>query len=287
MTEHGYTGSMEVEAQLCLPTANLRLVHYRFNRPANGSLNGDGNFRVELCLTSRHRSTRGCFREQWSPHRFERIGELFVVHRNARLVARSDESAGISAIVCELNGDSVLEFFGSLRDPTDKLLVASLDVREARIHAPMLKLAEELKNPGFAHEFMADCITRQLTLELIRHGGVIDRIGADGLAAWQQRVIEERLNEIKSAPTLAELAALCKISVRQLTRGFRASKGCSLGGYVASRQMEQAKGLLASDRSVAMIAAMLGFATSSSFCFAFRRAAGMSPKQFRDTVLRG
>jgi len=107
-----------------------------------------------------------------------------------------------------------------------------------------------------------------------------------GLAAWQLRLIDERLQEVREAPTLVVLAALCRISVRQLTRAFRESRVCSIGTFVANSQMGHAKRLLAADESVTSIAHTLGFSSNSNFCFAFRRATGMTPGQFRRTLLR-
>jgi AraC-like DNA-binding protein len=54
---------------------------------------------------------------------------------------------------------------------------------------------------------------------------------------------------------------------------------------VAERQMEHAKRLLAADESVSAIAGVLGFSSSSNFCFAFRRATGLSPGDFRRRLL--
>jgi AraC-like DNA-binding protein len=80
----------------------------------------------------------------------------------------------------------------------------------------------------------------------------------------------------------AQLAIeLCKLSVRQLTRGFRVSRGCSIGDYVANNRIERAKRLLASAQSIKTIAYSLGFNSSSGFCFAFRRATGMTAGEFR------
>jgi len=50
--------------------------------------------------------------------------------------------------------------------------------------------------------------------------------------------------------------------------------------------MQHAKRLLASDQSIVSIATDLGFASSSNFCFAFRRATGRTPGQFRQSLLR-
>jgi AraC family transcriptional regulator len=110
---------------------------------------------------------------------------------------------------------------------------------------------------------------------------------AGGLAGWRLRLIEERLQSSADAPTLAELAALCGLSVRQLTRGFRASRGCSIGDHIASSRVDHARRLLAGDHSVKAIAYTLGFASPSSFCFAFRRATGHTPREYRQRVVRG
>jgi AraC family transcriptional regulator len=100
------------------------------------------------------------------------------------------------------------------------------------------------------------------------------------------RRIEERLKEVREPPTLSELATLCNLSVRQLTRAFRASRGRSIGDYVEQSRLDQAKCLLATEASVKSIAYSLGFASPSSFSFAFRRATGETPREFRDRMLR-
>ena len=54
----------------------------------------------------------------------------------------------------------------------------------------------------------------------------------------------------------------------------------------AANEMESAKRMLAAGESVKAIAFVMGFATPSSFTFAFRRAVGTSPSQFRQRQLR-
>ena len=101
-----------------------------------------------------------------------------------------------------------------------------------------------------------------------------------------ESLIDERLAASPAAPSLEELAALCNISVRQLTRGFRISRGCSIGEHIERRQMEAAKRLLVAGESVKAIAFMLGFSSPSSFAFAFRRAVSNTPSGFRQRQLR-
>jgi AraC family transcriptional regulator len=75
------------------------------------------------------------------------------------------------------------------------------------------------------------------------------------------------------------------MSVRQLTRAFRASRGCSIGRYVAHSQIDHAKRLLATEQTVKAVAHSLGFSSSSRFAFAFRRATGETPRAFRERIL--
>ncbi|MBJ7442044.1 MAG: AraC family transcriptional regulator, partial [Sphingopyxis sp.] len=76
------------------------------------------------------------------------------------------------------------------------------------------------------------------------------------------------------------------MSPRQLTRGFRASRGHSIGDHIAQTRIDMAKRHLATSESVKEIAFALGFASPSSFAFAFRRATGSTPRQFRQRQLR-
>ena len=133
----------------------------------------------------------------------------------------------------------------------------------------------------------AELIAGQLAIELFRYGAAItETLATGGLARWRLRIIDERLLELRNAPTLAELAGLCNLSVRQLTRGFRASRGRSIGEYVAQSQIDHAKRFLAGDESIKSIAYSMGFASPSTFSNAFRRATGQTPRQFRQSDFR-
>ncbi len=146
----------------------------------------------------------------------------------------------------------------------------------------LLRLADELQHPGFASEPLVESIAVQLAVELGRYLINFGEVpAAHELAPWRLRLIDERLHDVDNVPTLTELAELCRLSVRHLTRGFRASRGCSIGEHIANHRIEQAKQMLASEQSIKAIAYTLGFASPSSFCSAFRRAAGMTPGEFR------
>ena len=282
LVPHSSYGAMEIEGELIVPGASVRLMHYHFPEPPESKLFVEGRFRIELCLTTRHQSARACYRDFWNAQRFERLGALCVLPPSQTVIAKSDERRSTSAIVCEIDAAPILQMYENQPEPADHLLLASLDFRDTRIRALLLRLAEEARHPGFASEVVVESVVTLMSVELFRAGvELVERSHGGGLAPWQLRRIDERLEEAREAPTLALLAELCRISVRQLTRGFRASRGSSLGAYVAASQMEHAKRLLMCGDSVTVVAGRLGFSASSTFCFAFRRAMGMSPGEFQ------
>ena len=273
---------MDVDAELRSPNALVQLVRYRFSTPPYGVLHVDDTIRVELCLGPRHRSARACFSDHWHATRFEPLGDLFVVPPTLDMVALSDEDRPLSAVLCQLKLEPIVRLFEELPEFSEHYLLACLDIRDLHLRNLMLRLAEEARHPGFASAVLVDALATQLSVELLRYGGAIpERPTSRGLASWQLRRIDERLSEIRAAPDLQELATLCGVSVRQLTRGFRIARGCSVGTHVATLQISHARALLAAGNSIGTIAGTLGFSSSSNFCQAFRRATGMTPGQFR------
>jgi AraC family transcriptional regulator len=164
----------------------------------------------------------------------------------------------------------------------DDHLNAALNICSPSIRNPLFRLAHELRSPGFASDVLVEIIAAQITLELGRYCMAIkDARPQGGLAPKSLRLIDGRLNEVRQIPALSELADLCGLSVRHLTRAFRVSRGCSIADYIAQHRLRNAKRLLLAEQSVKSIAYFLGFASPSSFSCAFRRATGETPGEFR------
>jgi AraC family transcriptional regulator len=273
-----------VEAELRTPLATTWVVHFDLAEPADDIFHEADAYWLDLCLTPRVRNSRACYPDRWIRERFARIGNFFLVPPGEVLHARSDRGRQTS-IVCQLHAEPIHALLDEDLEWSDRRLEASLDIPSVNLRSLVLRLGEEARRPGFASEMMAQLITGQLAIELFRFG---TEQGGDspmgGLAPWRLRIIDERLAELRSPPTLSELAALCDLSVRQLTRGFRASRGSSIGEYVAQTQIERAKRLLATDESIKSIAHSLGFASPAGFSSSFRRATGQAPRQFRQIV---
>jgi AraC family transcriptional regulator len=192
-----------------------------------------------------------------------------------------------TSLICQIEAEAVYRWLPDNFEWTDRRLEASLYITNETIRGLLLKMAQELRHPKLASEDLCHAIVAQLSIELARYLiAVSEPIDQGGLASWRLRTIDKRLAEPSEPPMLEELASLCNLSVRQLTRGFRASRGCSIGDYVLQSRIEAAKRRLATDESVKAIASTLGFASPSHFASAFRRASGETPSDFRNRVLR-
>ena len=275
-----------IEAELRVPAATVHVVHTDLPGPVDRIMFDEHSYRFGLCLAPGPHVVRACYRDRWGPDRFERLGPAFVVPVGEPMQIRSDCGRDTS-LMCQLRAESIRAWFDGDLQWTPRALEASLDIANANIRSLLVRLAEETRHPGFASHVLVEVMAMQLAIELSRYcAETADAAVTGGLAPWRLRAIDERLSEVREAPTLADLAGLCRISVRQLTRAFRKSRGCSIGDYVARSQADHAKRLLAADQTVKAISYTLGFSTPSAFAHAFRRATGEAPHEFRERVSR-
>lgn len=271
---------MTVEAEVRAPGATACLAQFHHPGPSDYVMRHD-TYWLDLSLTARPANARARYVDGWGPHRYERVGGMLLVPAGHAFQFRTDGGT-MASVFCQIRPELLRRWTEDELEWTDRLLESGLDLAAANLRAPLMRLAEELRAPGLAGAALAELLVGQVTIELARYcAGLKERPASGGLAAWRLRLIDERLSEVREPPTLDELAVLCNLSVRQLTRGFRASRGCPVGDHIAAKRAEFAKRLLASDESLKSIAHSLGFASHSSFTSAFRRATGETPRQFR------
>jgi AraC family transcriptional regulator len=282
--------TITVEAELSGRDIAAQIVRFDIPSPTDNLVKPDDCYQVNMCLTPRPLHARACYEARWGPHRFERLGDIFLVPPGEVLRFRGDRGQQ-SSLTCQLRPSLLGALVGRDLLWDDHQLAATLDITNARIRALLFRLTGEVRYPGFASDRMLKLFGQELAIEIARYClEVNERPVTGGLASWRLRLIDERLSDDGqggggASPTLAELAAICNVSIRQLTRGFRISRACSLGDYIEQRRMEAAKRLLATGESVKGVAFAMGFASPSSFTFAFRRAIGVSPSQFRQRQL--
>lgn len=273
--------SAAIDYELAVPSLSAQLVRFHMPEPTSTVHPTNDRYQLNMCLTPRPISSVGGYAERWGPHRLERLGDIFLVPPNESLFIRGG-SGRQASLICHLEKEVVHGFVGHVLNWDDQHLVSTLDIGSARIRAILFRVTEEVRHPGLCWDRMLEFLAGELALELARHClEAIERPVTGGLAGWRLRLIDERLAEDSPPPSLQALADLCAVSVRQLTRGFRVSRACSIGDYIEQRRMESAKRMLMAGDSVKTIAFALGFASPSSFTFAFRRAVGSSPSTFR------
>lgn len=279
--------AMFVDAELACPAMVAQIVRFDIPGPSEATLSDPDVYQINMCLTPRPLDARASYRHHWGPHRFERLGDIFLIPPGEELFIRGGQVKQAS-LLCLLKPDAVTALIGEDLVWTEQKLATTVDIPSARIRALLFRLTEEVRHPGIASDRMLEFLAGELSIELGRFClEVHERPAIGGLAGWRLRLIDERLSDDPRPATLAELAKVCNISIRQLTRGFKVSRGCSIGDYMEQRRMEAAKRLLVDGESVKTIAFQMGFSSPSSFTFAFRRAVGISPSQFRQRQTRG
>ncbi len=277
---------VSVEAHRELPLGFARVVREQWQAPID-VCGAPPHHHLQLTLLAPPPSSRACYPDIWGPERFEPFGNIFLLPAHQRVHSVSDCRTQTS-IVCALQPERMARWLD--RDDLqwdERHLQQLLRIDNPRIRDLMLQLAEEIRAPGFAADALLELLAGQIVIELVRHVQGLDVLDIrGGLAPWRLRLIDERLAEPGPPPTLAELAELCGLSVRHLSRAFRISRGTSLGTRIAERRIEQARQLLATGMSVKAVAYTLGFSAPSNFTAAFVRATGYTPRDFRNRQSR-
>ena len=163
---------MTVEAELRVPVATVQIVHFHLVEPIERALREEHAYRLDLCLTPRPDNARACYSDRWAPHRFERIGKVFLLPPGETMQTRSGCGRQAS-IVCHLLPDPINNWLGGDIEWTDRRLAATLDIPGATIRGLLLRLAEEVRHPGFASAVLVELIVAQMAIELGRYCAAI------------------------------------------------------------------------------------------------------------------
>lgn len=107
--------------------------------------------------------------------------------------------------------------------------------------------------------------------------------------AWKNRIASEvdeyLFNNINEKITLKEISNFVNVSPNYLSQLFKEAKGVNLFDYLQAKKIEYAKTLLKSrDKNISEVAYATGFSDPLYFAKVFKKAVGVSPKQYRDTL---
>jgi AraC family transcriptional regulator len=269
----------KVEQHVRLPTGSVLLLQIDTPGPVDELIREDESYWL-FGHGPRLPKTELCFTERWKSRHFEPVGRILLLPPKHEAIMRS-EPGRQRTVACQLKTDLFHELSGRDIEWTNERLEGSCDIANPAIGMLIAQLGAELVNPGFASAVVVESLVVQMAVHLLRQFDDEQPAEHAGLDAWRLRAIDERLEEFQDAPSLSELAQICRLSVRQLSRGFRSSRGVSIGSFVAQRRMERAKLSLVQGSSVKSVAEALGFASSASFCNVFRRATGFAPGEYK------
>jgi AraC family transcriptional regulator len=130
-------------------------------------------------------------------------------------------------------------------------------------------------NPEQTSQLLIDELSVLLMSHLIHNYSDVSPIARNrgGLASWQERIAKEILSaRISNPPTVDELGQVCGVSARHFIRSFRQSTGRTPHQWLMQERALSAKNLVEhSDRTLAEISAICGYANQSHLCRAFQR----------------
>ncbi|KLK92384.1 hypothetical protein AA309_15555 [Microvirga vignae] len=108
-----------------------------------------------------------------------------------------------------------------------------------------------------------------------------------GLAGWQLKAVCDYIEaNLHQDVSLAELAAIARLSPYHFCRAFKEALSEPPHRYQMSRRIERAKTLLADPSlSVTDVAAAVGYGSLSQFSALFRQVTGHSPRDYRRKMI--
>ncbi len=125
--------------------------------------------------------------------------------------------------------------------------------------------------------------TYQLAMHLQQHVQQKGRPGSTDVHVEQVLRIMRR--DYRKALSLENLAQACGLSSFYLSRLFKQHTGTTLRAYLEQIRIQQAKHLLLDRaKTVAEVAACVGFSDQAYFANVFRKRVGLSPSSYRDSV---
>jgi AraC family transcriptional regulator len=141
------------------------------------------------------------------------------------------------------------------------------------------------ENPERSSQLLVDEVSILLMSHLIHNYSDISPIARrrGGLASWQERIAKDILfDRIGDPPTADELGHACGVSARHFIRAFRESTGHTPHQWLMQERALKAQNLLEhSDKTLAEISALCGYANQSHFCRGFLKYFGKSPATAR------
>ncbi|GAA4436684.1 AraC family transcriptional regulator [Bremerella cremea] len=170
-------------------------------------------------------------------------------------------------------------------------LAQSFEDQDRKVLETGQPLIGQLELHFYASRDVGWCLTSKLPLrnkagEVVGLVGVSQDLRLPDLATDEYQHVINAINyaeaNLENPPSVAQLAEIAEMSPYQLDRRMRRVFGLTTGQWLLKLRIDLAqRRLRMTDESISSIAMEAGYADQSAFTRQFRRATGMSPRDYR------
>ncbi|MBP0018528.1 MAG: helix-turn-helix transcriptional regulator [Cyanobacteria bacterium SBLK] len=166
-----------------------------------------------------------------------------------------------------------------------ELMPRFMSERDPFIQSILTTLKNELETAGIASLLLVDSLKTALAIHLLRNYCTLSPKSShysEGLSRSQLMLVTDYIREhLDEELKLVDLAALVRMSPYYFLRLFKQSLGITPHQYILRNRLDRAKSLLQQGNSnIAEVAVTVGFCDRSHLTRYFKRAFGLTPKQF-------
>src|SRR5579883_1510761 len=256
-----------VEAQIAVNGFKATLLHYVHEAPDEQVLTSDTDYVLGVPITPQCTNPHVSFGRIAPARRFVNIRHPVFRPVATPLVARVSRGRE-RCVELSVSPERFAEITGHGGVWHIDDLEACADISEPVIEEPLLRLARELAEPGFAATMLVEALSIGLMIDMARY---LRRVPASS-EGRRSRLDERHLARIRdhvegsgeATPSLADIARVCGMSERHLMRRFREATGETVKSYVERIRLSKAKALLSgTELPLKEISARLGFASPS------------------------
>jgi AraC family transcriptional regulator len=173
-------------------------------------------------------------------------------------------------------------------DPDRIELRQHLQVRDPLIQQLGLSLKHELETNATDSRLYAETVATMLSVHLLKRYSVrqpMMQVPTGGLSSYSSKVAIAYINDnLDRSISLAEIAAIVKLSPHYFATLFKQSTGIAPHQYLTQCRIERAKQYLAKPHlSIVQVSELVGFQSQSHFAKVFRQHVGITPKLYQKT----